>query len=64
MYHPVRFEEAEANRLNKIFHYTLTNFQNKISLTLIASVANLSPKAFCMYQRQEKRIRISSWRLG
>ena len=55
VYHPVNFEEAEANRLNKIFHHTLTNFQNKISLTDIAAVANLSPKAFCRYFKSKTR---------
>ncbi|MEJ7738497.1 MAG: AraC family transcriptional regulator [Chitinophagaceae bacterium] len=55
MYHPVKFEEAEATRLNKIFHHTLTNFQNKISLIEIASVANLSPKAFCRYFKSKTR---------
>jgi AraC-like DNA-binding protein len=55
MYHPVKFEEAEANRLNKIFHHTLTNFQKKISLTEIASVGNLSPKAFCRYFKSKTR---------
>ena len=55
VYHPVKFEEAEANRLNKIFHHTLTNFQNKISLTDIAAVANLSPKAFCRYFKSKTR---------
>ena len=49
VYHPVKFDESEANRLNKIFHHTLTNFQKSISLSEIASVANLSPKAFCRY---------------
>ena len=49
MYHPVKFDEFEANRLNKIFQHTLTNFQKKISLSEIASVANLSSKAFCRY---------------
>ena len=27
MYHPVKFDEFEANRLNEIFQYTLTNFK-------------------------------------
>lgn len=49
MYHPVKFEEFEANRLNNIFQHTLTNFQKEISLSEIASVANLSAKSFCRY---------------
>lgn len=55
MYHPIKFEEAEANRLNNVFHHILTNFQKKISLTDIASVANLSPKAFCRYFKSKTR---------
>jgi len=54
-YQPIKFEEAEANRLNQIFHHTLTNFQKKITLTEIASVANLSPKAFCRYFKSKTR---------
>jgi AraC-like DNA-binding protein len=55
VYHPVKFDESEANRLNKIFHHTLTNFQKSISLSEIASVANLSPKAFCRYFKSKTR---------
>lgn len=55
MYQPVKIEAAEATRLNKIFHHTLTNFHKKISLTEIASVANLSPKAFCRYFKSKTR---------
>ena len=55
VYHPVKFDETEANRLNKIFHHTLTNFQKTISLTDIAAVANLSPKAFCRYFKSKTR---------
>lgn len=55
VYQAVEFDDAEANRLNKIFHHTMTNFQNKISLTEIASIANLSPKAFCRYFKSKTR---------
>jgi AraC-like DNA-binding protein len=55
MYHPVKFDEEESNRLNKIFHHTLTNFQNGITLAEIASIANLSPKAFCRYFKSKTR---------
>ncbi|HZG24520.1 MAG TPA: AraC family transcriptional regulator [Chitinophagaceae bacterium] len=49
MIHPVKFDEFEVNRLNKIFHHTLTNFHRKIPLSEVASIANLSSKAFCRY---------------
>lgn len=54
-YHQVKFDEFEANRLNQIFQHTLTNFQKKISLSEIASVANLSAKAFCRYFKLKTR---------
>ncbi|MDB5247539.1 MAG: AraC-type DNA-binding protein [Segetibacter sp.] len=49
LYHQPKYDEFEANRLNQIFQHTLANFQKKISLSEIASVANLSSKAFCRY---------------
>lgn len=55
MYHPVKFDKLEADRLNKVFHHTLTNFQRKITLSEIASVANLSSKAFCRYFKSKTR---------
>jgi AraC-like DNA-binding protein len=63
MYQPVKLEEYEANRLNKIFHHILTNFQKEISLSEIASVANLSPKAFCRYFRSKTRKTYSNFLL-
>src|SRR5687768_10604134 len=41
-YQPIKYEKLEIDRLNKIFEYTSNNFQNKITLNEIASVANLS----------------------
>lgn len=55
MYQPVKFDKMEADRLNKIFHHTLTNFHKKISLSEVASVANLSAKAFCRYFKSKTR---------
>jgi AraC-like DNA-binding protein len=55
LYQPVALEEAEANRLNEIFHHTLTHFQDKITLEEIAAVAHLSPKAFCRYFKSKTR---------
>lgn len=54
-YQPIQYEEAETDRLNKIFHYTVTNFQQQISLNEIAQVANLSTKAFCRYFKSKTR---------
>lgn len=54
-YQPAKFDEMEANRLNKIFHHTLTNFHKTIPLSEVASIANLSPKAFCRYFKSKTR---------
>ncbi|HLG40565.1 MAG TPA: AraC family transcriptional regulator, partial [Chitinophagaceae bacterium] len=49
LYQPVKIQKSEANRLNKVFQHVSDNFQRKITLSEIASVANLSTKAFCRY---------------
>lgn len=55
VYYPAKFDEFEATRLNEIYQYTLTNFQKRISLDDIASIANLSAKAFCRYFKMKTR---------
>lgn len=55
IYHEIKIEKAEANRLNKVFQYISDNFQRKITLSEIASVANLSAKAFCRYFKSKTR---------
>lgn len=55
IYHPVMIEKSEADRLNKVFQYILEGFQRKITLSEIASVANLSAKAFCRYFKSKTR---------
>lgn len=42
-------EQQEANKLNEIYQYIFSHFTEKISLGQIATVANMSPKAFCRY---------------
>lgn len=41
--------ETEAERINDIFNYTMSNFHRKITLEEIADVANISPNSFCRY---------------
>jgi len=53
--HQVKIEKQEATRLNKVFQYISDNFQKKITLSEIASVANLSAKAFCRYFKSKTR---------
>ena len=45
----INYVEAEAERINNIFNYTLNNFNRKITLEEIANVANISPNSFCRY---------------
>lgn len=51
----LKIDQTEADRLNKIFQYTSNNFQKKITLSEIASVANLSTKSFCRYFKSKTR---------
>ncbi len=41
--------EKETARMNDILHYMLNHFQKTIELKEIATIANLSPNAFCRY---------------
>jgi AraC-like DNA-binding protein len=52
---PEKIQKSEADRLNKVFQYVSENFQRKISLSEIASIANLSAKAFCRYFKTRTR---------
>ncbi len=51
----VKIQKSEADRLNKVFQHVSDNFQRKISLPEIASIANLSAKAFCRYFKSRTR---------
>jgi len=42
-------------RINAIYEYSLANFRNKIHLTDIALVANISPNSFCRYFKAQMR---------
>src|SRR5204862_6868544 len=55
LYHEIKIDRLEATRLNKVFQHVSDNFQRKISLSEIASVANLSAKAFCRYFKSKTR---------
>ena len=43
------FVDAENDRINAIYEYSLKNFRGKIELEEIAEVANISPNSFCRY---------------
>jgi AraC-like DNA-binding protein len=41
--------DVEGIRMDHIFQYLVTNYRKHISLAEIASIANLTPQAFCRY---------------
>ena len=43
------FEEADKDRINSIYEYSLANYKKRILLDEIAEIANLSPNSFCRY---------------
>jgi AraC-like DNA-binding protein len=53
--YPNQYNEADTDRLNQIYAYSLAHFTRKISLSEIAEVANLSPHSFCRYFKSRSR---------
>ena len=49
------FKEAENDRINAIYEFTLANFKRSISTEEIAAVANISPHSFCRYFKSRTR---------
>ena len=49
------FKEAEKDRINDIYDYTLSNFKRKIHLEEIAAIARVSPNSFCRYFKSRTR---------
>jgi len=47
--------EAENDRINAIYDFSLKNFKRPIQLDEIASVANISPNSFCRYFKSKTR---------
>lgn len=47
--------EAESDRVNAIYDYSLKNYKRKIQLEEIAAVANISPNSFCRYFKSRTR---------
>ena len=43
------FNEADSERMNDIYDFTLRNFKRKIQLEEIAAVVDLVPNSFCRY---------------
>jgi AraC-like DNA-binding protein len=49
------FKEAENDRINAIYEFTLANFKRSISTEEIAAVANISPHSFSRYFKSRTR---------
>lgn len=47
--------ERYQDRMDKIFSYTITNFQKPIMLSEIAAIANMSATAFCFYFKKSTK---------
>ncbi|GAB4021359.1 AraC family transcriptional regulator [Spirosoma koreense] len=50
-----QFDEADTDRINQIYVYSLAHFQRKITLKEVAAVANISPHSFCRYFKARSR---------
>ena len=55
VYHQFAIDKTEADRVNTVFQYITSHYQQKITLAEIAAVANLSTKAFCRYFKSKTR---------
>jgi AraC-like DNA-binding protein len=47
--------EAESDRMNKVFEYVMNNFKNEINISDVADLVNLSPNSFSRYFSQRTR---------
>ncbi len=47
--YPKNYSNAEGERMSKVVAYTMSHYDQPISLSQISSIANLSPNAFCKY---------------
>jgi len=43
------YRESEHKRISNVSHYLMDHYNENISLTKVASIANMSPNAFCRY---------------
>ena len=49
------FSEAQNDRINCVYQYSLANYKRKIQMEEIAGVANMSPNSFCRYFKSKTR---------
>lgn len=57
----LRFNNNDDARLNKIYNYTLLNFQKNITLKEVAALVYLGPHSFCRYFKSRTRRSFSSF---
>ncbi len=57
----LRFNNNDDTRLNKIYNYTLLNFQKNITLKEVAALVYLGPHSFCRYFKSRTRRSYSSF---
>ncbi|AEI49700.1 AraC family transcriptional regulator [Runella slithyformis] len=50
-----QLDDDDTDRINRIYSYSLTHFQQKISIENVAEVANISPNSFCRYFKSRSR---------
>jgi len=49
------YKEAENDRINAIYEFTMANFRRHIATEEIAAIANISPHSFCRYFKSRTR---------
>ncbi len=49
------FTEQEGLRMNDVYQYTMDNYAAEINLKKVASIAHLTPQAFCRYFKKHTR---------
>ncbi|MDQ6476814.1 AraC family transcriptional regulator [Dyadobacter sp. LHD-138] len=49
------YDQHDEDRINQIYKYSLSNFQQKITIEEIAEIANISPNSFCRYFKSRSR---------
>ncbi|MGF7229806.1 AraC family transcriptional regulator [Arachidicoccus sp.] len=53
--HAYTHNDLDTNRMNDVYQYLFQNFTEPVYLTNIASVANLTPQAFCHFFKKKTR---------
>ena len=49
------FSDYEGLRMNEVYQYTIMHYKENITLNKIASIAHLTPQAFCRYFKKHTR---------